>query len=144
MNNPGYRWTSDGIHQLWPDGEPTKAVMSQTPSLGLGDLDPEVASLSFGARGSAVTVTAVHILRRPLGVEDFARPADQLLTITGHTMLLDTFADEEFEPGSKHETHASFISGLSGERGGTATPACRLVETEVGQGLAVYTPPAEQ
>ncbi|MFW5868869.1 MAG: hypothetical protein ACOCX2_13685 [Armatimonadota bacterium] len=142
IHTVGYTWTTEGIHQLWPDGESTKAVLSQTPSLGLGEFDPGVASLTFGGRGHAVTVTGVHILRRPLSVEEFARPSEELLEMTGDTMLLDTFEDEELEPGAKQQTRATFISGFSGERGGTVKPGCRLVETEAGPGIAVYTPPA--
>lgn len=143
IHTVGYTWTTDGMHQLWPDGVPTEAVLSQTPALGLGELVPEEASLSFGSRGDAVTITGVHILRRPLGVEEFQSPPVELLRMTPDTMLLDTFEDEELEPGTRSETRATFISGFSGERGGTVFPGCRLVETEAGPGIAVYTPPGE-
>jgi len=56
------------------------------------------------------------------------------------------------ETGAKHppeypmlppgEKRATFISGFSGERGGTVSPGCRLVDTEAGAGIALYTPPA--
>jgi hypothetical protein len=104
---------------------------------------PEEASLTFGGRGHAFTVTGVHILRRPLSVEEFARPANELFEMTGDTMLLDHFDDEEPAPEGTWQTRATFISGFSGERGGAVTAGCRLVETEAGPGIAVYTPPGE-
>jgi hypothetical protein len=143
IHTVGYTWTRDGMHQLWPDGKPTEAVLSQTPSLGLGELVPEEASLAFGSRGDVVTITGVHILRRPLGVEQFQRPPAELLQMTADTMLLDTFEDEQFEPGKKSQTRATFISGFSGERGGTVFPGCRPVATDAGPGIALYTPPGE-
>lgn len=137
----GYAWDRKGFHSFWLDGQLAARHASETPALGLGAVDHRKGRLTLGSqRDSAITILGVHILTRPLGPEAMKQPSVKLFSMTDDTMLLDLFDCRPFIPDGKKQTQAVFISGFSGEKGGTPSGACRFVETEKGSGLRLYCP----
>jgi len=110
--------------------------------LGIGEVNAQRGRLTLGSqRGSAITILGVHILQRPLSPREMHQAVQKLFAMTDDTMLLDCFERPPFVPDGKKQTKAIFISGFSGERGGTPSPGCRFVRTQDGPGLRLYCPP---